>query len=181
MMEDDDAALVAGVRRGSREAAAELARRYLRPARAVALSILHDVAGAEDASQDAFVYALERIDDCRHPARFGAWLMQIVRSRSHNQRRDGKSGRSVALEDVDLASREPAPDRNAERAQIRERLLSALRELPEDRAAVLLLHDLEGWTHREIADRMEMPAGTVRSHLHHARRRLRERLRDLKE
>ena len=181
MMEDDDAALVRGLRRGSRAAAAELARRYLRPARAVALSILHDVAGAEDVSQDAFIYALERIDDCRHPARFGAWLMQIVRSRSHNYRRDSKIGRSVALEDVNLASGEPAPDREAERAQIRERLLLALRELPEDRAAVLLLHDLEGWTHREIADRMEMPAGTVRSHLHHARKRLRERLRELKE
>jgi RNA polymerase sigma-70 factor (ECF subfamily) len=181
MMEDDDAALVQGVRRGSREAAAELARRYLRPARAVALSILHDVAGAEDVSQDAFVYALERIDDCREPARFGAWLMQIVRSRSHNHRRDSKADRTVALEDVDLPSRFPAPDRDAERAQLRERLLAALRELPEDRAAVLLLHDLEGWTHREIAERMEMPAGTIRSHLHHARRGLRERLRELRE
>ena len=120
-MDDDDAALVGGVRRGSREAAAELARRYLRPARAVALSMLHDVAGAEDVSQDAFVYALERIDDCRDPARFGAWLMRIVRSRSHNHRRDGKASRSVALEDVDLASRDPGPDREAERAELRER------------------------------------------------------------
>jgi RNA polymerase sigma-70 factor (ECF subfamily) len=181
MMEDDDAVLVGAVRRGSREAAAELARRYLRPARAVALAILRDPAGAEDVCQDAFVYALERIDDCRQPARFGAWLMQIVRSRSHNHRRDSKAGRSVALEEAHLVSREPPPDREAERAQLRERLLAALRELPEDRAAVLLLHDLEGWTHREIADRLELPPGTIRSHLHHARRRLRERLRELKE
>ena len=39
---------------------------------------------------------------------------------------------------------------------------------------MVLLHDLEGWKHREIADRLELPAGTVRSHLHHARRKLRE-------
>jgi RNA polymerase sigma-70 factor (ECF subfamily) len=40
----------------------------------------------------------------------------------------------------------------------------------------VLLHDLEGWTHREIAERLELPAGTVRSHLHYARRRLRDLL-----
>jgi RNA polymerase sigma-70 factor (ECF subfamily) len=39
---------------------------------------------------------------------------------------------------------------------------------------VILLHDLEGWKHREIGERLALPEGTVRSHLHHARRRLRQ-------
>lgn len=181
MRDETDAELVAGVRRGSREAAGRLAERYLRPCRAVALSIVREVAGAEDVCQDAFVYAMERIDDCRQPERFGAWLLQIVRNRSRNYVRDDKSGRGVPLEGLATASSRPSPAVDAERAELRDRLLAALGELPQDRREVVLLHDLEGWTHREIAERMALPAGTVRSHLHHARKRLRELLRGLME
>ena len=180
-MEGTDAELVGAVRRGSREAAEGLADRYLRPARAVALAILREVDGAEDVCQDAFVYAIERIDDCRKPDRFGAWLMQIVRSRSLNYLRDSKDAVSSSVEEEAIEAGGPAPDHEVELAEIRERLQAALREIPDDRATVLLLHDLEGWTHQEIAERMEMPAGTIRSHLHHARKRLRELLRDLEE
>ena len=85
------------------------------------------------------------------------------------------------LDEVALASPRPSPHTEAERGDARTRLLAALRLLPEDRREVLLLHDLEGWTHREIAERMGLPAGTVRSHLHHARRRLRALLPELEE
>jgi RNA polymerase sigma-70 factor (ECF subfamily) len=63
-----------------------------------------------------------------------------------------------------------------ERSELRERLLAALAEIPEPHREVVLLHDLEGWKHREIGERMDLPEGTVRSHLHHARRRLRQLL-----
>ena len=59
------------------------------------------------------------------------------------------------------------------------RLLAALRTLPDTRREVLLLHDLEGWKHEEIAELMALPAGTVRSHLHHARRAMRAALEGL--
>ena len=181
MMDETDEELVAGVRRGSREAAGRLAERYLRACRAVALSITGDVPGAEDVCQDAFVYAIERIDDCRRPERFGAWLLQIVRNRSRNHVRDRKAGRMVPLDALSAASDRASPALDAERADLREHLLAALAGLPQDRREVVLLHDLEGWTHREIAERMELPPGTVRSHLHHARKRLRELLRGLTE
>lgn len=178
-MEESDAELVAGVRNGSRQAAAGLAERYLRATRAVALSIIHEVAGAEDICQDAFVYGMEHIEDCRDPSRFGPWLFQIARSRSRNYLRDSRASRTSSIDDVELVSREPTPERSAERAEIRQRLIAALRQIPEDRSTVLLLHDLEGWTHREIAERLDLPPGTVRSHLHFARKRLRELLREL--
>lgn len=176
-----DAELVAGVRRGDSASAAALAERYLRSARAVAIAILRDVDAAEDVCQDAFVYAIERIDDCRKPDRFGAWLTQIVRSRSHNHIRNSREAVSTPVENEPLQAKNASPERAAERAEMRERLLDALGQIPEDRATVLLLHDLEGWTHQEIADRMDLPSGTIRSHLHHARRRLRELLRDFSE
>jgi RNA polymerase sigma-70 factor (ECF subfamily) len=52
----------------------------------------------------------------------------------------------------------------------------ALAELPDGARAVVLLHDLEGCTHQEIADRLGIPAGTSKSRLSEARRRLRQRL-----
>ena len=179
MIDESDADLVAGVRRGSREAAGLLAERYLRACRAVALSIIGETAGAEDVCQDAFVYAIERIDDCRRPERFGGWLLQIVRNRSRNHLRDRKA--SVPVEEIALESAGESPAARVERREVRDRLLAALAEIPEERREVVLLHDLEGWTHREIAERMELPAGTVRSHLHLARKRLRELLHELKE
>jgi RNA polymerase sigma-70 factor (ECF subfamily) len=178
-MAETDAELVVAVRMGDRDAAGRLTERYLRAARAVALSILHDIPSAEDVSQDAFVYAITRIDDCRDPARFGAWLLTIVRNRSRNALRDQKRGRMMSIEKHAPPSLEPWPDRQAELFEIRERLLAALRHLSEDRRVVILLHDLEGWTHEAIAAHLEMPAGTVRSHLHHARKKLRALLQDL--
>ena len=172
-----DAGLVAAVRRGSREAAGRLAQRYLRGCRAVALAVVGEIAAAEDVCQEAFVHAIDRIDDCRDPARFGAWLRQIVRRRARNYLRHARVRRAVPLAaDMGVDPGESPADA-AVRSDLRERLLSALGQLPEDRREVVLLHDLEGWTHREIAERMELPPGTVRSHLHYARRRLRELLR----
>ena len=181
MTEETDEELVAAVRRGDRKAAGRLAERYLRPCRAVALSIVGEVAAAEDVCQDAFVYAIQRIDDCRKPERFGSWLFQIVRNRSRNHVRDSKEDITRPLHTTNLTSRNPSPAREAERAELRERLLAALAEIPAERREVVLLHDLEGWTHREIAERMELPQGTVASHLYHARRSLREILREPNE
>jgi RNA polymerase sigma-70 factor, ECF subfamily len=178
-MDESDAELVAGVRDGSRRAAGSLAERYLRAARAVALSIVGETAGAEDVCQDAFVYAIERIDDCRQPERFAAWLLQIVRNRARNLVRDRKP--VIPVEDVVIVSEAASPADAAEATNLRAHLLAALAQLPEARREVVLLHDLEGWTHRAIAERLELPEGTIRSHLHLARKRLREILRDVKE
>ena len=168
-----DAELVEGVRQGSRDAAERLAQRYLRSCRAIALAIIGDIPGAEDASQDAFVYAIERIDDCRDPSRFAGWLRRIVRSHALNYLRDQKHDRIVPLGSISEPAGRSSPARDAERADMRAHLLGALATLSEDRREVVLLHDLEGWTHREIAERMDLPQGTVRSHLHYARTALR--------
>jgi RNA polymerase sigma-70 factor (ECF subfamily) len=178
MTDETDADLVAAVRRGSRASAGRLVERYLRSCRAVALSIVQDVAAAEDVAQDALVYAIERINECRHPDRFGAWLLSIVRNRARNHVRDRKQHRHVELDGLQELSREPTPQQTTEQAQLRERLLAALAGISETHREVVLLHDLEGWTHREIAERLNLPPGTVRSQLHHARKALRERLRD---
>ena len=172
-MDETDSELVVLVRRGDRRAAGRLLERYLRACRAVALAVTGDETEADDVCQDAFVTAIERIGDCREPARFGGWLLQIVRNRARNVVRSPAARRVVPLDERE-PSREPSPADVVERRELRGRLLAALAEIPEQHREVVLLHDLEGWKHREIGERLGLPEGTVRSHLHHARRRLRQ-------
>jgi RNA polymerase sigma-70 factor (ECF subfamily) len=180
MTGETDARLVARVRRGDRQAAGALIERYLRACRAVALAVTGDEADADDVCQDAFVAAIERIDACRQPDRFGAWLMQIVRNRARDHLR-ARARPMLSLDGMTIEDRAPSPVADAEREDASTRLLAALGELTEERREVLLLHDLEGWPHREIAERMGLPPGTVRSHLHHARRRIRGLLPELED
>ncbi len=174
-----DKELVAAVRNGDRAAANELAVRHLRGARAVALAVTGNVEASDDICQDSFVYAIGRIDQCRDGARFGAWLRQIVRSHAKNHLRRERVRRTEPLFESTAEAKGENPLESAERADSAAFLLRALASLSEERREVILLHDLEGWTHVDIAGRMGLPPGTVRSHLHFARRALRERLRDL--
>lgn len=162
-------------RAGNGSAFGSLVGRYMRAAYAVALSVTGRHEDAEDASQEAFLVALQRLNECRNPDRFAGWLMTIVRNRSRNL------VRREVLRDTDdvpagTSSKVPTPDRATEHAELEERLREALAELPEVQREVVLLHDLEGWKHREIAERIGIPAGTVRSHLHFARKSLRNHM-----
>jgi RNA polymerase sigma-70 factor (ECF subfamily) len=177
-MEESDADLVVRVRRGDGQAADLLLERYMRACHAVALAVTGSEADADDVCQDAFVSAIERIDDCREPGRFGGWLLQIVRNRARNLLRHHDARRTDRLEEHAIGEGR-APDEETELEELRQRLRTALAELPETHREIVLLHDLEGWKHAEIAERLELPPGTVRSHLHHARRRLREILGNL--
>jgi RNA polymerase sigma-70 factor (ECF subfamily) len=173
-----DGELVRRARRGEELAFGMLVRRYQRPAYAVALSVTGRHEDAEDAAQESFLVALDRLDECRSPERFGGWLMTIVRNRSKNLVRR-ESLRETDELPPGVRSRVPTPDRTAEAAELRGLLQEALNELPEVQRQVVLLHDLEGWKHREIADRLDLPCGTVRSHLHFARKALRAALRSV--
>jgi len=172
-----DGQLVRRAREGDALAFGALLQRYQRAAYAVALSVLGKHEDAEDAAQEAFVVALERLEECKSPDRFGGWLLTIVRNRSKNLIRR-ESLRETEEVPPGATSKVPTPDRVTERAELRRILEEAMEELPEVQREIVMLHDLEGWKHREIAERLDLPPGTVRSHLHFARKALREALRD---
>jgi RNA polymerase sigma-70 factor, ECF subfamily len=176
---ETDARLVGRAREGDGSAFEILVRRHLDGAYAVALVELADPKDAEDAVQDAFITALERLDDCRDPSAFGAWLRQIVRNRSRTVRRREKLRQTEPLETAVRGASASSPARDLERTQLRQRLGQALGTLPDVQRTVVLMHDLEGYRHREIALELGIPEGTVRSHLFFARRTLRERLEDV--
>ncbi|MGK7310756.1 MAG: RNA polymerase sigma factor, partial [Candidatus Longimicrobiales bacterium M2_2A_002] len=115
----DDATLVARVLDGDRGAFEGLVRRYTRPAFAVAVGIVKEKADAEDVVQDAFIRALERLEDCRNPAKFGSWLLQIVRNRAHSVRRYLGVRQAAPLDALPLASDRPGPHTEAVRSRLR--------------------------------------------------------------
>jgi RNA polymerase sigma-70 factor (ECF subfamily) len=175
MQEEADDVLVVRSRAGDELAFAELVRRHMRSAYAVALSVVLEPSDAEDVVQDSFIAALERLDSCQ-PDRFAAWLMRIVRNRAISLQRRRRVRKSEPLEWAGgvVSSHNPAAD--LDRLTLRARLLEAMEPLPERQREVLLLHDLEGWRHREIGDALGMKEGTVRYTLFQARRAVRERL-----
>jgi RNA polymerase sigma-70 factor (ECF subfamily) len=131
----------------------------------------HDL--AQDFTQDVFIRAFERIDDYRGDAPFGAWLHAITMSVVLNGLRKVKrfDQREAVLEEAAMVTsrtRESEPD-------LKERLAQAIDALPEGCRVTFLMHDVEGFTHEEIAAVLEIEPGTSKSRLSRARRAFRQR------
>jgi RNA polymerase sigma-70 factor (ECF subfamily) len=169
----DDATLVARARDGDQEAFGLLVRRYVRLAHAVARTVVRDPADADDVCQEAFLKALTHLEDCRQPARFAGWLMTIVRTSGHNYRRYLRRREAEPLESGESVAALDDPGRGAERAELRGRLVEGLGRLPESQRRVVLLHDLEGRPHAEVAGALGITEGSSRLLLHRARKSLR--------
>ena len=177
-MIEPDAELVARTQSGSSAAFEMLMRRHFRMAFVIAFAQLNDRADAEDVCQDAFFRVWQRIDDCREPARVGAWIAAIVRNTAHNRR---EARRLRTTEALDEAAHEHDPagaDARMERGELRDRLSACLQRLRPAQREVVLLHDLEGWKHAEIAERLGISELMSRRHLSGARRDLRAMLGD---
>lgn len=169
-----DERLVERARRGDAAAFDELTERHLDAAYGLAFALLGSPDDAEDCVQDSFIRALERLDQCRTPERFRAWLLRIVRNRALNMKRRGRVRAAVPLDGLSLASDREDPERDAERGRVRERLVGALALLTEGQRTVVVLHDLEGWRHTEIAELLNIRTGASRALLFKARRALRK-------
>jgi len=170
-----DADLVARCLRGEADAFDVLVRRHYRAAFAVALGVLGNRHDAEDVVQDAFVKAVERLDDCREPSRFVQWLLMIVRNRALSHRTYRKIRETSELL-PEIAEADDSPFVDAARSELADTLQSALATLSEVQREIVLLHDMDGWTHKDIADALEITEVRSRQHLFVARKLLRERL-----
>lgn len=135
-----------------------------------------DEALAQDFTQDAFIRAFERLSGFRGESSFGTWLHSIVVSVTLNglKRVQRRSRREAPLDDgleVGTATRHAEPD-------LRERLERAIDALSDGYRTVFLMHDVEGFTHQEIADALGIQPGTSKAQLFSARRKLRAMLAD---
>lgn len=158
------------MKEGDEAAFRALYRRYTPALYASALRLLGgDEAEAEDVVQDTWIRATRALPRFRWEASLRTWLTGIALNRTREILRR-RSRRPEAGNGVD-PERATWPD-PVRRMDVEE----ALAALPDGYRTVLVLHDVEGYTHPEISRRLEIAVGTSRSQLHHARRALRRLL-----
>ena len=148
-----------------------LVEQFYSPVYRFAFRLSGQASDAEDLAQQTFMDAQRKLHTLRDPAKVRPWLFMIVRNLYRRKLRDQKPDRQVTLETVDEPSAEvqqtPLDD---------EGLQLALDSLPEEFRTVLLLFYFEDMSYREIAERLELPIGTVMSRLSRGKRHLRQRL-----
>lgn len=170
----DEPELVRAVQEGDRRAFGRLVDRYLEEAYAVAVGILHRSHAAEDAVQNAFLRALDRIDDLEEGSPFGPWFFRVLRSVCYNARRRESRQPDTSIPPGTAGGSDPEAE--ALRRLDRVRVLDALGDLPERQRSAVLLYDVQGYSHAEIGDILGISPGTSRAHLHHGRKKLRRSL-----
>jgi RNA polymerase sigma-70 factor (ECF subfamily) len=166
-----DAQLVARVRAGDRAAFDAIVKQYMRQAFQLAYRVVNHREDAEDLVQESFLAAYQYLDSYDATRPFGPWLMRIVMNRGANLRRS--RARRVTEPEVDAVSTAPSALDESERAEARVMLERALGTLSERQRMIVTLFDVDGMTSTEIGDMLDLSPGTVRWHLHEARRTLR--------
>ncbi|MDQ3688609.1 MAG: sigma-70 family RNA polymerase sigma factor [Chloroflexota bacterium] len=168
-----DTDLVTRAQHGDEEAFTSLAVAAGDRLHAVAHRILRDLDLAEDATQQALLAIWRDLPQLRDPARFDAWSYRLlVRACYAEGRRSRHWTPNMHL----LCSDEPMQADGSSSVVDRDQLERAFRRLSIDHRAVVVLHHYLDWPLDRVADTLGVPAGTVRSRLHHAMRGLRAAL-----
>ncbi|MCH9627763.1 MAG: ECF RNA polymerase sigma factor SigW [Chlamydiales bacterium] len=164
----DEHALIEQSRAGNQEAMDLLVRAHWDRIYHHCLRMIHDEGIAEDLAQETFVRAFAHLDAFQERARFSTWVWRIAHNLSINYLKKQHVKEHVLNEK--LLSAEVHEEEGAFVEQVKE----ALKTLDEKHRVVFELYDLEHLPQKEIAARLGIPHGTVRSRLHNARLKVRE-------
>lgn len=167
-----DSDLINRARQGDREAFTSLVLQHGDRLYATAHRILRDTGGAEDAVQQAFLIAWRELPRLRDESRFEGWLYRLLVHACYaglRQARRWQPGLRLVAEDESLPATEDAQLSVARRDELER----AFRRLSAEQRAVLVMHHYLGLSGAEIADRLGLSPGTVRSRLHYARQHMR--------
>ena len=170
----DEARAIAEAADGDAAAFGVLVERYQEAAFRAAYLVVRDAGAAEDVAQEAFVRAYRQMGSFRRDQPFRPWLLRIVTNLALNEVRARGRRRGLA-ERVGIFARRSDPPPHAEVAAQDDAstLLQAIGELPDDDRVLLHLRYFLELPEREIAAAIGKPAGTVKSRLHRAGKRLR--------
>jgi len=162
---------------GDLEAFGRLVGRFQDMAHGYAYAILGDFHLAEDAAQEAFVEAYHSLAGLNDPAAFPGWFRRIVFKQADRIARRRRV-RDVPLRNLaDVAD----PAQAVEQREMRERVLAAVRALPDGQRTATMLFYIDGYSQDEIAAFLEISVTAVKKRLHDARRKLKERTTDMVE
>jgi RNA polymerase sigma-70 factor (ECF subfamily) len=137
--------------------------------------IVRNVADAQDLTQETFIRALRRRDQLRDEQKAAHWLSRIATNAAIDFLRRNQRAAVTGIDDT-RRMHDDNPERILMRAQTRACLNAGLRRLTPRERAALLLRDVEGLPAEEVALRLHCSKATVRSHIAHARIKLREYL-----
>lgn len=163
----DERALVERAAGGDPRAQADLYRRHAGAVYTLAMRMLCHPQMAEEAMQDTFVKAFGKLADFRGEAAFGTWLRRVAANECLQALRSPWRRRARPWVEV-----EATPDRTGERIDL-DRALAALDPVTR---AVIWLHDVEGFTHKDIATAMGRTVSFSKSRLARGHRQLRDQL-----
>jgi RNA polymerase sigma-70 factor (ECF subfamily) len=185
-----DRDLVRRAQAGDKSAYDDLVRRYQERVYATIYHMTSNHEDASDLAQDSFVRAWSALRSFKGDSSFYTWIYRIAVNRTINflkQRRNRTShlslndlevGTENDPEMVELVSHK-TPRRDAALSELHQRLNAAIQKLSEEHRTVVILHDIQGLPHEEIAQILKCNPGTVRSRLFYARQQLQAWLSDL--
>lgn len=171
---ESDAALVARVRARDRAAFDALVRRHQTIVYRVCYRILGNPEDAADATQEAFLRAYRNLDSFRGQSAFKTWLMRLTVNVGLNERQRRKPP-TGPLDEATVPTGDSASS-PIEQAEAAAQLHQALRHLPPNHRAAVVLRDLEGFSYGETATILGVPEGTAKGWAHRGRERLKDLL-----
>jgi RNA polymerase sigma-70 factor (ECF subfamily) len=172
---DDESEVIARARRGDLAAFEHLYRRHVPHVYAVCLRLTGDARRAEEMTQTAFIQLWRKLPLFRGESAFATWLHRLAVNTVLMEFRSAKRREERVVGTSDPAALETA--QHAGPAGLRLDLEQAIACLPPRARTVFVLHDIEGYTHEEIANLLDLETGTTKAHLHRARQILQEALR----
>ncbi len=168
--------LVSRVLAGDPAAERELYDTHVDRVYRLAYRMTGDATQAEEYTQETFIKVYDRLETFRGEAALSTWITSVALSVVLNGMRTAKR-RKAREHDLELADRVVTFERHSD-PDLKARLKAAINGLPEGYRTVFLMHDVEGFTHQEIADSLGLQEGTSKANLSRARARLRIALAD---
>jgi RNA polymerase sigma-70 factor (ECF subfamily) len=182
----DEAQIIASILTGNTHLFHDLIRPHERSVYAMALSLLHNEADAEDAAQEAFLKAFRNLAHFRGESKFSTWLISITLNEARSRLRSQKNMKTESLDEPpeNQGSVTPAllrdwreiPSEALERKEIRQLLQQAITDLPLIYREVFLLRDVEELSVNQSAEALGISIASVKVRLHRARIMLQRKL-----
>jgi len=181
-----DEELVLKSQQGDMHAFDELVERYHGKIYGLTYNMTSNREDAEDLTQEVFVKAFEALPRFRGKSSFYTWLYRIAVNKTINYRKKRNRKRTLSLDQFDQEIKtdetyhdltaKGSPLRNISLSELQEKLNEALQHLSEKHRTVVVMHDMQGIPHDEIAKVVKASVGTVRSRLFYARRQMQTEL-----
>ncbi len=186
--QEEETALVARARHGDLGAYDELIKRFQERIYATIYHMTSNHEDANDLAQESFLKAFQALKSFKGGSSFYTWLYRIAVNKTINFLKQRKNRQHLSLNDLDFNTEhdpdlvalisDKTPRREAGLTELQEKLNAALLKLSEPHRLVVVLHDVQGMSHEEIAKVMDCNIGTVRSRLFYARQQLQAMLAD---